>query len=183
MTDLPSSDRIEEAGGDTGSGVPGGVTSDHNREDNLNRRLTRLDAQIKVEYDLIGHRVGWLLTSNAFLFAAFVVALNNVNLDNASLPSIRFVYVLSFWIPIIGLASSALVTFAVFAANSVIKRLKLLRDRTEADAARQCSFEVVGIGAGSWPHRIGNGPPCLLPPLLAIVWATMLYLRIHPWLP
>ena len=142
-------------------------------EENLNRRLLRLDAQIRVEYDLIGHRVSWLLTSNSFLFAAFVVGLNNTSLSAKCL-----IETLMFSLPVIGLVSSLLVWFAVFAANSVISKLKELRDTVESVATSDYGFEALGIKVIDWPHRIGNWPPFILPPLLAIIWACLLYLRV-----
>ena len=144
-------------------------------EDNLNRRLLRLDAQIKIEYDLIGHRLSWLLTSNSFLFAAFVVGLNNANRDISSVKN--FIGVLTISLPVIGLVSSVLVWLAVFAADSVICKFKRLRDTVEDEATRY-GFEVLGIKTGAWPHRVGNWPPFFLPPLLAIIWAWLLYRRV-----
>ena len=143
-------------------------------EDNLNRRLLRLDAQIKTEYDLIGHRVSWLLTSSSFLFAAFLVGLNNTN----PLVNKYLIEELTFWLPVTGLVSSLLVWFALFAAASVIRKLKKLRDIVEDKATSDCNFEVLGIRIISWQHIVGNLPAFLLPPLLAFIWARLLYLGV-----
>ena len=93
-------------------------------EESLDRRLGRLDAQIKIEFDLIGHRVSWLLVSNSFLFTALAVALNNTSNDTVKL---RLVNAALWCLPTIGLFSSFLVVLAVAAAHNVIKDLKLMR--------------------------------------------------------
>ena len=144
-------------------------------EESLSRRLARLDSQIKVEYELIGHRVSWLLVSNSFLFAAFVVALGNSSLDANTQKLIR---ILVLALPVIGLVSSVLVSLAVRAANEVVHELKKARDFVEEQASRFYEYERLGVHIKSWPHIVGNWPPALLPPLFAIVWLTLLYTRI-----
>lgn len=141
-------------------------------EESLSRRLTRLDSQLKIEYELIGQRVSWLLVSNSFLFGAFVVGLNNVN-PNTNVQ--KLIHVLILAIPVIGLTSSVLVALAVRAAHEVISDLKAVRDRVEEEAYRAFSYERLGVQSKSWPHVVGNWPPTLLPPLFAIVWARLLY--------
>jgi hypothetical protein len=141
-------------------------------EDSLSRRLTRLDSQLKIEYELIGHRVSWLLVSNSFLFGAFVVGINNLSeKDDIQ----KLIHILIYAIPIIGLASSVLVALAVRAAHEVISELKVVRDRVEEEAHHAFSYERLGVHIKSWPHIVGNWPPTVLPPLFAVVWARVLY--------
>jgi len=141
-------------------------------EESLSRRLTRLDSQLKIEYELIGHRVSWLLVSNSFLFGAFVVGLNNASLNGGIQ---KLIHILILAIPVIGLASSVLVALAVRAAHEVVSEFKVVRDRVEEEAHRAFSYERLGVHIKSWPHIVGNWPPMLLPPLFAVVWARVLY--------
>jgi hypothetical protein len=144
-------------------------------EESLHRRLIRADAQIKTEFDLIGHRVSWLLVSNSFLFAALVVGLGN---SSADVTNRRIVGVLLWALPLIGLASSTLVALAVLAAHDVIKDLKVERGKLEEEAYQLYRYERLGVQVKSWPHLVGNWPPILMPPLLMVIWAISLYLRL-----
>lgn len=139
-------------------------------DESLYRRLVRLDAQIKMEFDLIGLRVGWLLLSNSFLFTAYVVALNNTNKDEFSISLSHF---LIFWVlPGIGLVSSSLVTYAVYAAHDVIDEFKGLRDKVEYETKR-LGYERLGIGVDNWRHKAGNYPAKWLPRVLIVIWVAL----------
>jgi len=148
-------------------------------DQSLSPRLIRLDSQLKIEYELVGQRVSWLLVSNSFLFGAFVVSLNNMSANANNMCSDarihRLIHILFLAIPIIGLVSSVLVALAVRAAHEVIFELKVVRDRVEEEASRALAYERLGVHIKSWPHIVGNWPPVLLPPLFAVVWATILY--------
>ena len=109
------------------------------------------------------------------MFAAFVVGLNNLSPDAGIQKLIR---ILVLALPIIGLVSSVLVALAVRAAHEVVHELKMARDRIEEEASRTYAYERIGVHIKSWPHIVGNWPPVLLPPLFAVVWATLLYTRI-----
>lgn len=146
-------------------------------EEALNRRLIRLDAQIRIEYDLIGHRVSWLLVSNSFLLAAFAVSLNNSS-PPGSVNS-RLIQILVWLLPVIGIVSCYVVAHAVRAAHAVINELKGLRDPLEDLASKHFSYERLGIGKQTWYHIAGNRPPTLLPWVTAIVWVAVLGVLVH----
>lgn len=141
-------------------------------EESLNRRILRLDSQIKIEYDLIGHRVSWLLASNSFLIAAFAVVLNNSS-PNGSL-NWRLAQLLMWLLPITGSISCIVVARAVSAAHSVINELKKQRDPVEDLAAKLYSYERLGVSQQTWYHIAGNRPPTFLPLVVACVWGTVL---------
>ena len=140
----------------------------------LNRRLARLDSQIKIEFDLVGHRISWLLVANAFLFSAYVLTLNHVKSEDY----IWQIKILTISLPAIGAVSSLLVGMAVYAAHWVMKKLKPIRDKLEQQASSLYEYEQIGIATNKWPHRIGNWPPNVLPPLLFVIWMSLLIVTL-----
>jgi hypothetical protein len=146
-------------------------------EESLNRRILRLDAQIKIEYDLIGHRVSWLLASNSFLIAAFAVVLNNTS-PSGSL-NWRLAQLLMWLLPITGGISCIVVARAVSAAHSVIDELKKQRDPVEDLAAKLYSYERLGVGQQTWYHIAGNRPPTFLALVVLCVWGILLAMLVY----
>lgn len=146
--------------------------------DMIQFRLTRFDAQIKMEFDLIGHRMNWLMTSQAFLFGAFGVAVTSTSSRNHLLTEW-----LLFLIPIVGGLTALVVGVAISAAHRVVKRLKPDRQKLEA-TAHLLGYEQLGVGVESLDHVAGNLPAHFLPWLLLIVWILLLGVAIvcvsHP---
>ena len=134
----------------------------------LRFRIKRLDDQIRVEFDLIGHRMTWLVISQSFLFSAVSLTVNN--LVNPS--AVKISELLRWLIPIIGIITCSSVGLATFAALSVITNLKEQRDNLE-DKAKD-DLELIGVRITSWEHKIGNIPSLILPWILCIAWLLVL---------
>jgi hypothetical protein len=78
------------------------------KDDDLRFRLSRCDTQIRIEFDLIGYRMTWLMTSQAFLFAAFTVCV--------TAPQPRLILLahwLQFVLPTVGVISALVVAIAI----------------------------------------------------------------------
>lgn len=138
-------------------------------EENINRRLVRLDYQIKVEYDLIGHRIGWLLVSNSFVIAAYVILLTRPSVE-----AFKTVWALLAWIlPAVGLISCAIIGLAVTAAHTVIADLKAKRDPVEEVAYNLYGFEKLGVRTRDNAAMMGDLPPRYLPFGLGAAWFVL----------
>ena len=144
--------------------------SDKDEDHALQFRLTRFDAQIKLEFDLIGYRMTWLMTSQAFLFTAFTVCVT------ASSPPVVYVAeAIQYIVPIVGMLSAFLVALAILAAHRVVERMKPAREKLE-EIATQLGYERLGVDVESRDHLFGNLPSKILPWILAGSWAVLLLL-------
>lgn len=137
-------------------------------DENLRFRLTRFDQQICIEFDLIGHRMNWLMTSQAFLFAAFALCVTTTS----PRPTLAATW-LQYLLPAIGAISAVLVGLAIFAAHRVIDRLKPARAILEG-LATEAGFEKLGVDVHSSDHRTGNLPSLILPWTLASAWIVLI---------
>jgi hypothetical protein len=134
---------------------------------NLKYRLDRLDALLKTEFDLISHRMTWLVISQSFLFAAFSGAAAN---STAHQVLKRMLWI----IPFMGILIDALVYLAVIAAHSVIRKLKRLRYPVELLASETFGCEIASVDLHRWEHKFGTLPPYVVPPSLALAWGLIL---------
>jgi hypothetical protein len=131
---------------------------------NLRFRLDRFDRQISIEFTLIGDRMNWLMTSQAFLFAAFAVCIT------AQSPRFGWlVSLLEYMLVATGTVSAWLVGRAIRAAHTVVDGLKRKRARLEFEATAK-GFEELGVDVSSVEHRAGNTPSLYLPWWLFAVW-------------
>jgi len=133
-------------------------------------RLTRFDTQLRIEFDLIGHRMTWLVISQSFLFSAFATALRSIE-DEGTRHAVK---VLRRLVPELGILSALLAGVAIIAAHMVILRLKRRRDQLEEIAEKEFNYERLGVGSSTWPHWLGNAASVVLPWLLIVVWARLL---------
>ena len=85
--------------------------------------------EIQYEYALMSNRVTWLITTQAFLFTAYAVALRGNNLKDSSYYPI---------IPILGSAISIIPYSSIYAA---INRVKLWHSQQEKIKERIESWE------------------------------------------
>lgn len=139
-------------------------------DEDLRFRLVRCDAQIRIEFDLIGYRMTWLMTSQAFLFAAFTVCVT------APQPRLRLLAEwLQFVLPSVGVISALVVALAILAAHRVVERLKPTREALEKLATLK-GFETLGVGVESREHAWGNLPSRILPWVLVTAWLLLLCL-------
>ncbi len=140
--------------------------------DDLRFRLTRCDSQIRIEFDLIGYRMTWLMTSQSFLFTAFTVCVN-------ALQPHMIAKWLQFVIPLVGLISACLVALSIRAAHRVIEKLKPARAALEKTASPK--FEALGVDVGSRDHADGNLPSRVLPWVLFSAWLLLLILVAYQY--
>jgi hypothetical protein len=149
-------------------------------EEHLHRRLSRLDGFIRDEFEYVGQRVTWLLTSHSFLFTAFVVGLNvgvrdrtnsqRLNPADAAdiIPSLLAALC---WI---GIVSSLVVLLGVAVAHKVVNENYGRRKATE-DAARTRTppmieeFDAVPNRQGRL-YIVGSLSGFVMPLFLAGVW-------------
>jgi hypothetical protein len=131
----------------------------------------RFRGQVEHENELVHHRMTWLLTSNAFLFAAFAAALSAISMSSVEPQLVRLAKWLFTIIPVLGL-------FICYIASRVIDsaflQIKMLIQWWEASIKGEDRnrhpplIELKGIGY----HRL------LLawgvPSLLSIAWIGIL---------
>lgn len=141
-------------------------------DESIRYRLDRFDRQIGIEFDLIGHRMTWLMISQSFLFSTFATTIS------ASTPpkSTKAVTTLQWLVSGVGILTALFVGLAILAAHQVISRLKPNRDELEK-AASSRGFEVLGVESSSRDHFLGNLPSQVLPWVLIAAW-VLLVIRI-----
>ena len=88
-----------------------------------------LSDQIDREFELIGSRVNWLMTSTAFLFTAMAVSVANFDHNNGFNPILSR---LLEGVPKLGLILAATAFFGCVAADWVICRRKIARKKVES---------------------------------------------------
>jgi hypothetical protein len=135
--------------------------SSENRDEAL-ERYKAYRAQIEHEDQLMGIRIGWLIGSEAFLFAAYAnVASAGGSWGTAS----RLLDIL----PKLGIAIAVLISFAIVAAIIAIQRLR--RSCPPDDVLR--ALKLPPMISGKLTHRIGLIPACLLPIVLCLAWHSV----------
>jgi hypothetical protein len=145
-------------------------------EESLSRRLVRLDTRIKNQFDLISSRTGWLLTSQAFLLAAFGAVLNK-STDVSTPPAFELIRNVSFFsMPIVGMLLCALVHVSVFAAYDAIAELKDHRSKLLSFAYE--TFKYENTEPSAYITKRGDLPPKVFPSIMFGIWAVMLILVI-----
>ncbi|AFY73076.1 hypothetical protein Syn7502_00961 [Synechococcus sp. PCC 7502] len=135
--------------------------------------LKRLDDQIHMEYDLMGQRMSWMVISQSFLFTA-VAASANSSVDHSMR---KVIDLLRLLIPSIGILSCLFAIAAIFAARSVINRLKNIRNSLEDALSLEHGedrFYKLGVRQTEWQHSFGNFPTSFLPLALICVWLIIL---------
>lgn len=149
----------------------GGI-KDVNAEDNLRMRLARLDTRLRNEFDLVSSRTGWLLATHGLLLAAFGTSLGLEKGQSAATAEMSMRSLLLVLLPILGLASSLIVSWSIRAAYSVIERIKSMRTLVLNEMHQRFRYEQTD----SLPSEVfaGDLPPKILPILLALVWGVLL---------
>ncbi len=153
-----------------------GTHMEINLQSQLEFRLKRFDELIRIEFDLVGYRMTWLMTSQSFFFAAFALCA-----VTSGTPYPIIVFALLITLPLIGALSAHLVSRAIDAAHKEIVKLKDGRDRLEGDAGLH-GYEKLGVSSDSHIHEYGNSPSRRLPLLLVISWCIALTLVLVEFL-
>ncbi len=130
----------------------------------------QLSAQIDREFDLLGHRVNWLLMGNAFLFTAMAI-ISNKN-PNGVFP---YQKILRYALPIIGLIICIISFVSIKSALKIVKEWKVNRKTIEDKLVK--SLDIT-FGLTNPPtsdsHFNGNIPYWILPGCIGIVWILIL---------
>jgi hypothetical protein len=141
-------------------------------DENLRFRLNRLDSQVKMTFDLISQRMGWLIISHSFLFSAYT---NSAIAQNPSLPAVR---VALLWVlPVVAILSAFLVGCSVEAAFKILSSYKKKRDRLEAEA-QHFGYESITISTHTWSFFLGSLPGRVLPWILLSSWLVLLTVSV-----
>jgi hypothetical protein len=115
-------------------------------------KMERLDAHIRYEFDLVSHRMTWLVISQSFMLTAYTTAL--ANLDDGR--NFRLLPIL--WVaPVFGMSAALLVALAIKAAHSAVRKLKTAREALESTDARRCGVDIPSVSdhsAESHPFQI-----------------------------
>ena len=109
--------------------------------------------RLEFEHELIGRRIGWLLTSQTILLAAYGFSLGK-EMPQAAAPFFQRL------IPIVGLSVSVTVLFGVFAG--VLAKYHTWKD-----------FEQTEWGIRTHVTYIGLVPDFALPVIFALVWGVL----------
>lgn len=146
-------------------------------------QIGRLCDAVRTEFDLIGVRMTWLVTSQAFMFAAFATCVSNLktggqgSADLILSTTIRYLLVL---LPILGMTVSAIVAVAIRAAHIAMIRLKKDRDDLIKKLPDYLYIELVS--SRDPEHGKGNIPPTYIPWIICTAWAgAALSLPMPPW--
>lgn len=134
------------------------------RRTEIKDRATLLETRLSHEFALMGQRMTWLVTSQAFLFTAWVQLVKTDPLGDAAT-------LLLVVLPVIGLGVSLAAAYSINAAMRMVDVLVI--DRAAIDG-------MLGLTAMSplrrddWTRVAGHAPTVFLPPLFVAAWLVVL---------
>lgn len=134
-------------------------------------KIQRTDTQIRSEFDLVSHRMSWLMMSQSFLFIAYanlMSGLSNIGLDHLHKPLFGLCYI----IPIVGMLMTIFVGVGIHAALSVANKLKNERKRFELNHPTLCTLYKTTVHRDWWEHIAGNVPSYCLPSMFFLAWVV-----------
>jgi hypothetical protein len=161
-------------------------------EEHLHRRLSRLDGLIRDEFEYVGQRLTWLLTSHSFLFTAFVVGLNVGVRDRGNIAqrmnptdAENIIPFLLGALCVIGIVSSVVALLGIVVAHKVVGDNYRRRKATEDVAAAMRPAPapppvILNDHFDALPNRqrgiyiLGSLSGWVMPCILAIVWFSLL---------
>ncbi len=126
--------------------------------------------RIEHEDNLIMQRLSWLMASQSFLFTAYAIVTNGLNVSTPDMKSkhASHLAILESIVPIVALLNSLLILISILAAMKAIKELR------SGYAKRGAVLDVLPLQT-SWTARIGGmSAPVLLPLLFLAVWLYLL---------
>jgi hypothetical protein len=123
---------------------------------------TRLDR----ENDLLMQRTAWVVATQAFLFSAYAIALNDRALSATATVTAKSRVLLKV-IPWIGIASLVLLHVTISAAAIALARL-----RRHVSASSDPRLHVLDSGAIT--HMAGLVAPLLIPAAFMVTWVILL---------
>jgi hypothetical protein len=137
---------------------------------NVLTQIGALSQAIGAEFELVTARMGWLVTSEAFLFAAFAASVAAYTQISQALPSLTRLLLLA--LPVIGIALALLVKIAIGAAHSATTRLKQQREKLLKTLPEALQIELVSSRDAE--HMLGNLPPIVIPWIFVGFWVMVL---------
>lgn len=142
-------------------------------------QIGRLCEAIKAEFDLIGVRMTWLVTSESFMFAAFATCIANLTTTKGLILATALRY-LAVALPVFGAIVAILVWIGIRAAHSVVIRIKKEREELMNTLPEHLRIELVHSRDSE--HKDGNLPAAWIPWLIVVLWAgALLSLPMPPW--
>jgi hypothetical protein len=139
-----------------------------------------IEAKVAHEIDLIGHRLNWLIYSEAFLFTGFIT----IFLVPPQSPVAVDVQLLWWLLPVIGLLLVAAIGPSLFAATKVARALLVARSVIE-QKLRADGFDelpILGLdraGDLKWTPTWGALPQKALPIGIVVLWGLLLAIRFR----
>jgi len=134
-------------------------------------RATLNEARLAHEFNLGGQRMSWLVTSQAFLFAAWVQAIKESHLSD----DLKYLIGL---VPSVGILVAIIGWVAVLAAQRVTDHL--VAERAKYDEPLQ----LLGMGLDrddDWTRLLGHLPGAVLPPVFGLAWASAMLQHYTHW--
>jgi hypothetical protein len=140
--------------------------------------LKCLRSEIRTEHDLINHRLGWCMTSQAFLVGAFAVTRKS-----GADP-----FVFDFGLPILGIALCFAVMFPLGWARRTMDYLRLIEGSffaSNVGLARVLYLDSRDERAEEkrpkWYHPVSVTIPALMPALFVLFWAAAVGRKLQWW--
>lgn len=134
-------------------------------------QIGKLSDAIRTEFDLVTARMGWLVTAEAFISAAFVAAATAFPLEKGAFLSLLTYLV--FALPLLGIVLAFTVLIAIQAAHTAAERLKEDRDKIMQQLPE--GLRIVLVASRDPEHLQGNLPARILPPTIIIFWIIALF--------
>lgn len=129
-------------------------------------QIGRVSDAVKVEFDLIGTRMTWLVVSQSFMFATFATAAANAGSKAGPyLPVLKYLVIAT---PLLGVAVAAFVALAIKTAHAVAIDMKNQRDTLILQLPEALRIRLVS--SRDHAHSRGNLPAKWVPWLLTAFW-------------
>ncbi len=136
-------------------------------------QLQRLDSAIHKEFTLVSDRMSWMVTSQSFIFTAFIIAVVNYK------DELVFAYLTEFFLifmPLLGIFLAAIVRGAIAAAHKAANRLK--DDRDQLEVRLPGILRIKPVSSRDPENDTGNLPAIYVPYVIIGVWSVMLVVTI-----
>ncbi len=131
----------------------------------------QLTDQIDREFELLGQRMNWLLTSNAFLLTVTAISIG----ASDSSKFYTLAPVLMCGAAILGTIICFLSYFVMKAARQAIIERKMNRETYEVKIRAEYEFDFHITVPTDVGHFVGNSPNYILPISISFIWLIVLY--------
>jgi hypothetical protein len=152
---------------ETENNIPGSIAQRTDLPLGVIGLYDKVRTQIEHEDNLLTQRLNWFLTSQSFLFTAYAIVFNGTPPASAK-PAIRSI--LMQVIPLIGVASGALILIAIVAGAIVMHDLRRSFRSSHSAATHTGLPPLQGRGSTRF---MGLLAPLLLPVMFIAVWTIL----------